>query len=120
MGSDENRFIFNVSLIVRDKVPSPQTTTFEEKVEPKRIRPEVLLLTSLTRLTARPNRLTKTHVGVASFWSHRTQWAEHLMCRWALDVLLLIEVKGGGGGGGGGRKKEQEKKKVALVSRFCN
>ena len=36
---------FNVSLIVRDKVTGqcPQTTTFEEKGEPKRIRPEVPL-----------------------------------------------------------------------------
>ena len=56
MGSDESRF--NVSLIVRDKVarPCPQTAIFEEKGEPKRIRTEVPLLTSL-RLTARPNRL---------------------------------------------------------------
>ena len=48
MGSDESRF--NVSLIVRDKVTRqcPQTTIFEEKGEPKRIRTEVLLLTSLT------------------------------------------------------------------------
>ena len=40
----------------------PQTTTFEEKGEPKRIRTEVPLFTSLTpyRLTARPNRLTLT------------------------------------------------------------
>ena len=48
MGSDESHF--NVSLIVRDKVTRqcPQTTTFEEKGEPKRIRTEVPLLTSLT------------------------------------------------------------------------
>ena len=51
MGSDENHF--NVSLIARDKVTRqcPQTTTFEEKGEPKQIRTEV-------PLTARPNRLT--------------------------------------------------------------
>ena len=57
MGSDESHF--NVSLIVRDKVTRqcPQITIFEEKGEPKRIRTEVLLLTSL-HLTARPNRLT--------------------------------------------------------------
>ena len=37
MGSDESHF--NVSLIVRVKVtrPCPQTTTFEEKGEPKRV-----------------------------------------------------------------------------------
>ena len=47
MGSDESHF--NVSLIVRDKVTTqcPQTTTFEEKREPKRYRTEVLPLTSL-------------------------------------------------------------------------
>ena len=49
MCSDES--YFNVSLFVRDKVTRqcPQTTTFEEKGEPKQIRTEVLLLTSLTR-----------------------------------------------------------------------
>ena len=48
VGSDESHF--NVSLIVRDKVTRqcPQTTTFEEKGEPKRYRIEVLPLTSLT------------------------------------------------------------------------
>ena len=50
MGSDESHF--NVSLIVKskDKVtrPCPQTTTFEEKGQPKRYRTEVLPLTSLT------------------------------------------------------------------------
>ena len=41
MGSDESHF--NVSLIVRDKVTRqcPETTTFEEKGEPKQIRTEV-------------------------------------------------------------------------------
>ena len=48
MGSEESRI--NVSLIMRDKVAGqcPQTTTFEEKGEPKRIRTEFPLLTSLT------------------------------------------------------------------------
>ena len=47
MGSDESHF--NVSFIVRDKVtrPCPQTTTFEGKGEPKRIRIEVPRLSSL-------------------------------------------------------------------------
>ena len=47
MGSDESHF--NVSLTVRDKVTRqcPQSTTFEEKGEPKQIRTEVPLLTSL-------------------------------------------------------------------------
>ena len=44
MGSDESHFID--SLIVRDKVTRqcPQTTTFEEKGEPKRIRSRSLCL----------------------------------------------------------------------------
>ena len=48
MGSEESSF--NVSFIVKDKVTiqCPQTTIFEEKGEPKRIRTEVPLLTSLT------------------------------------------------------------------------
>ena len=48
MGSDENHF--NVSLIVRNRVTGqcPETTNFEEKGEPKQIRTEVPLLTSLT------------------------------------------------------------------------
>ena len=53
MGSDESHF--KVSLIVRDKVTRqcPQTTTFEEKGEPKRYRTKVL---PLTRPTALPLR----------------------------------------------------------------
>ena len=45
MGSDESDF--NVSLIVRDNVTRqyPQTTTSEEKGEPKQNRTEVLLVT---------------------------------------------------------------------------
>ena len=48
MGSGESHV--NVLLIVRDKVTRqcPQTTTMDEKGEPKRIRTEVPLLTSLT------------------------------------------------------------------------
>jgi len=48
MGSDESHF--NVSLIVRVKVTRqcPETTIFEEKGEPTRIRIEVPLLSSLT------------------------------------------------------------------------
>ena len=47
-GSDESHF--NVSFIVRDKVTRryPQTTSLEEKGEPKRVLTEVCLLTSLT------------------------------------------------------------------------
>ena len=48
MDSDESNF--NVSLTVRDKATRqcPQTTTFEDKGEPKRNGTEVLLLTNLT------------------------------------------------------------------------
>ena len=57
MGSDESHF--NVSLTVRDKVTRqcPQTATFEEK-EPKQIRTEVLLLTSLTPYAKVPLKWT--------------------------------------------------------------
>ena len=59
MGSDE----INVSLIVRDKVTKTvsTTTTFDEKGEPKRIRTEVPLLTSLTPYRkAKPAHVTLT------------------------------------------------------------
>ena len=48
MGRDEGHF--NILLIVKDKVTRqcPQTITFEEKGEPKQIRTEHLLPTSLT------------------------------------------------------------------------
>ena len=48
VGSNESHF--NVSFIMKDEVirQCPQTTTFEEKGQPKRIRTEVPLLTSLT------------------------------------------------------------------------
>ena len=47
-----------ILMFVRDKITRqcPQTTTFKEKGEPKQIRTEVLLLTSLT---VRPNLLTE-------------------------------------------------------------
>ena len=49
---------------IADKVtrPCPQTTTFEEKGEPKRYRTKVLPLTSPYRLTARPGRLSSLSV----------------------------------------------------------
>ena len=59
MGSDESHF--NVSLIVTDKVTRqcPQTKTFEGKGEPKRIRTEGPLLTSLTPYgQAKPDQAT--------------------------------------------------------------
>ena len=64
VGSDESHF--NVSLTVRDKVTRqrPQTTTFEEKGQPKRIRTEKPLCLPARRLTARQNRLTKIKGGI--------------------------------------------------------
>ena len=61
MGGDESHF--NDSLIVMDKVARqcPQTTIFEKKGEPKRIRTEVSLLTSLT-----PYRFAKPAHGCLS------------------------------------------------------
>ena len=64
-GSDESHF--NISLIVRGKVTRqcPQTTTFEEEGEPKRIRTEVPPLTSLT-----PYRQAKpAHFGRDDEWT---------------------------------------------------
>ena len=59
MGSDESHF--NVSSIVTDKVTRP-TTTFDEKGEPKRIRTEAPLLTSLTPYRwAKPALFRITH-----------------------------------------------------------
>ena len=62
IGSDESHFNDSV-IIVRDKVKRqcPQTTTFEEKGEPKRIRTEILLL-------RQPNALPLGQTG--------SQWGE--------------------------------------------
>ena len=71
MGSDESRF--NASLIVIDKVtrPCPQTTTFEEKGEPKRYRTEVLPLTSLPPYRqAKPALLLIDGLKAAFIWRY--------------------------------------------------
>ena len=55
MGSDESHF--NLSFLVRENITVKTVSTdhnFDEKGEPKRLRTEVRLLTSLI---ARPNRL---------------------------------------------------------------
>ena len=67
MGSDESHF--NVSLIMRDKVTRqcPKTTILEEKGEPKWIRTEVLLLTSLMPYR-KSNRLTLSCIPAVSFF----------------------------------------------------
>ena len=62
VGSNESHF--NVSLIVRDKVTRlcPETTIFEEKGEPKRIR------TEFRRPSAyQPNALPLGHTGSQSY-----------------------------------------------------
>ena len=67
-GSDESHFDF--SLIVRDKVTRqcPQTTTFEEKGEPKRIRTEVSAY--------QPNALPLGQTGSRC----RSMWLRPLLC----------------------------------------
>ena len=72
MGRDESRF--NVLFIAKDKVARqcPQTTTFEEKGEPKQIRTEVPLLTSLT---VGPKRLHRTVTNkVSKHLSTEARW----------------------------------------------
>ena len=67
-------------IIVRDKVTRqrPQTTTFEEKGEPKRIRTEIPLLTSLT-----PYRLAKpAHPGESEYHHGLYQWGTGRMDGW--------------------------------------
>ena len=71
MGSDESHF--NVSLIVRDKVtrPCPQTTTFEEKGEPKRYRTELL------PLNYQPTALPLGQTGSLSVIATITEGSQH-------------------------------------------
>ena len=63
MGSDESHF--NVSLTVRGRVTRqcPETTTFQEKGEPKRIRTEVPLLTIPTPYRKAKSAHIKTIIG---------------------------------------------------------
>ena len=67
MGSDEGHF--NVSLTARDEITRrcPQTTTFEEKGEPKRIRTQILPLTSLTNALPLGQTTAHTRNGRARF-----------------------------------------------------
>ena len=68
----------DVSGTMRDKVTGqcPQTTSFEEKGEPKRNRNEILLLTNLI-LTARPQQLAATYPSTSSvvLYIHRNHKA---------------------------------------------
>ena len=95
MGSDESHF--NVSLIVRDKVtrPCPQTTTSEEKGEPKRYRTEVHPLTSLTpyRLAKPANKVAIVNVYVIIISSiANTQISISLLCFLYLFVEFMTTM----------------------------
>ena len=81
MGSDESRF--NVSLIVRDKVtrPFPQTTTFEEKGEPKRYGTEDLPLTTLTPYRWAKAALIKVLTEVPLMYAHVKLRSHHTHAR---------------------------------------
>ena len=86
MGSDERHF-FNISLIVRHKVTRqrPQTTTFEEKGKPKRIRTEVPLLTSL-----KPDRWAKParpEPFITSLQHKRAKWKMGGQYRFSGDIF---------------------------------
>ena len=89
MGSTESESHFNLNFQKRDKVTRqcPQTTTFQEKGEPKQIRTEVL------PLTARPNRLTEDSVD-RQLWRgankhpHRCAASSRPSCTG--DVVLLV------------------------------
>ena len=79
VGSDVSHF--NVSLIVRDKVTRqrPQTTTFEEKGEPKQIRTKVL--------TARPNRVTQNSCGMSLLYR-----SSGLPYTWVLQPIKMSQL----------------------------
>ena len=106
MGSDESHF--SVSLIVRDKVTRqcPQTTTFEEKGEPKRIRTEILLLTSLTPLplghTGSHRRTHRARDSVSSSVATVCRDTYTNVCLF-LGLQILEGWGGGGQTGAGGR-----------------
>ena len=87
MGSDESHF--NVSLIVGDKVTRqcPQTTTFEDRVEPKRNWTEGLLLTSLTPYRLAKNRLTRAFNFTVSAAVVRNSYG--CTCRVQVELLVL-------------------------------
>ena len=94
MGSDESHF--NVSLIVRDKVTRrcPQTITFEQKGEPKRIRTDAPLFTSLKPVlnwakVCSPNVLRTVRQTMIRFL------IELLVCRtWFGQSKLYFVLKG--------------------------
>ena len=95
MGSDDIHF--DVSLIVKDKVTRqcPQTTSFEEKGEPKQIRTGVLLLISLT-----PYRQAKPADNTETLPNQRSQYStcvslsvnSYALLQWFLVPSRLTEL----------------------------
>ena len=90
VGSDEKHF--NVSLTVRDKVTRqcPQTITFEEKGEPKRIRTEVTAY--------QPNALPLSQTGSRRQQRERRQTEVHAGRCGSLDGRVSLEEGGREGG----------------------
>ena len=102
VGSDESRF--NVSLTVRGKVTRqcPQTTTFEEKGEPKRIRTDVPPLTSLTPYRwAKPAHLSPVNQSLEFGSSHGYQ--ECGLAQWSERPTRDPQVSGSSPGWSSGR-----------------
>ena len=97
LGSNESHF--KVSLIVRDKVTRqrPQTTTFEEKGEPKRILTEIPLLTSLSPYRqAKPAHHTSTGVTASSGRGTGRRCRGHLLVatEWIMTSVIVWAGEG--------------------------
>ena len=91
MGSDESHFY--VSLNVTDKVTRqcPQTTTFEQKGEPKRIRIEVLLLTILTHYRqAKPTHIIMIFISSWIFYVDSGMTITHRIFIRATSVYTIM------------------------------
>ena len=107
MGSDESHF--NVSLAVREKFARqrPQTTTFEEKGELKRILTEVLLLTSL-----KPYRWAKPAHNIVSIALISTRTFDRFYeRRWQCEIYkryFCRQMRGDKNADFGGRVPESE------------
>ena len=92
MGSDESHFY--VSLTVRDTVTRqcPQTTTSEDKGEPKRIRAEVPLLTSLTPYPwAKPARIISPDWHT-KFTVHLESVVASISLQQELNVVIFVPI----------------------------
>ena len=90
MGSNESHF--NVSLIVRDKVTRqcPQTTTFLKRKQSRSgIEPRSFRLPAY-RLTARPNRLSRTAMRPVFLFNYLASWAATLRLRSIYRHIVII------------------------------